>query len=117
TLESPEDVFTIGLNRAVALLAEKKAKGGARSRRGALRKLGEHPQGGMVEVMSGRYGPYVKWGRVNATLREGQNPETISFPDAIAINDAKRKRAPAKKPARKAAAKRNGKVVPAEADA
>jgi len=87
TLESPEDVFTVGLNRAVALLAEKKAKGGARPRPGALRKLGEHPQGGTVDVMSGRYGPYVKWGRVNATLPEGHNPETISLAEAVAISN------------------------------
>lgn len=117
TLESPEDVFTVGLNRAVALLAEKKAKGGARPRPGALRKLGEHPQGGTVDVMSGRYGPYVKWGRVNATLPEGHNPETISLAEAVALIDAKAKKAPAKRSAKKSAVKRSGKVIPAEADA
>jgi DNA topoisomerase-1 len=118
TLETPEDVFTVGLNRAVDLLAEKQAKGGGRrGRPGALRELGEHPQGGAIQVMSGRYGPYVKWGKVNATLPESQKPETISREDAITLLDTKAKKS-AKKGAKKPASKRNSKAkAPAEADA
>jgi DNA topoisomerase-1 len=67
--------------------------------------------------MSGRYGPYVKWGRVNATLPEGHNPETISLAEAVALIDSKAKKAPAKRSAKKSAVKRSGKVIPAEADA
>jgi DNA topoisomerase I len=119
-LESPEDVFTVGLNRAVDLLAEKAAKGGGRrGRAGALRELGEHPKGGVIQVMSGRYGPYVKWGKVNATLPDGKAPETLSREEAIALVDAKATKTPAKKPAKKPGAKRagKGKAVPAEVDA
>jgi DNA topoisomerase-1 len=120
TLESPEDVFTVGLNRAVDLLAEKKAKAGTRrGRPGALRNLGEHPDGGPIHVMSGRYGAYVKWGKVNATLPEGQTPETVTREEAIALIDAKTKKRPAKKAAKKPAAKRAAKTkrAPAEVDA
>ena len=67
----------VGINRAVVLLAEKKAGGGkGRFQRAAptvLKELGEHPsEGGKVQVLSGRYGPYVKHGDVNATLPQGQ---------------------------------------------
>ncbi len=64
-LESVEDVFTIGLNRAVTVLAEKQSKGPARGRStpAALKDLGEHPQGGAITVREGRYGPYVNWAR------------------------------------------------------
>jgi DNA topoisomerase I len=61
-------VFTVGLNRAVDVLANKQARGG-RASPAVLRDLGPHPQGGgTVQVMSGRYGPYVKYDKVNATL-------------------------------------------------
>jgi DNA topoisomerase I len=63
-LESPEDVFTIGINRAVDVLAEKKARGFQRPKANALKDLGAHPNGGgTIQVMSGRYGPYVKFGK------------------------------------------------------
>ena len=69
--------------------------------------------------MSGRYGAYVKWGKVNATLPEGQTPETVTREEAIALIDAKAKKRPAKKAAKKPAAKRTAKTkrVPAEVDA
>ena len=56
-------------------------------------------------------------GKVNATLPEGHNPETISLAEAIALIDSKAKKAPARKSAKKSAVKRSGKVIPAEADA
>ncbi len=75
-LESAEDVFEVGLNRAVALLAEPR-KGRAQSKTEVLKALGEHPGGGgKVEVLSGKYGAYVKWGKVNATV-----PKTIEIAD------------------------------------
>jgi DNA topoisomerase I len=104
-LESAEDVFTVGINRAVDLLAQKKD----RPRRGqasALRSLGEHPDGGKIDVMPGRYGPYVKWGKVNATIPKDQAPETISAEDAIALLTARAARGGVKRPARKPATKR-----------
>ncbi len=79
-VDSIEDVFTIGLNRAVTLLAEKRAgKGGGRFGRAAvktvLKELGEHPGGGgKMQVLDGKYGPYVSWNKVNATVPKGTDP-------------------------------------------
>ncbi|MGL4241216.1 MAG: type I DNA topoisomerase, partial [Beijerinckiaceae bacterium] len=69
-LTADEDVLTIGLNRAVDLIATKRAKGPGRFQRGAPagRPLGDHPEGGVIQVMDGRYGAYVKWSDVNATI-------------------------------------------------
>ncbi|HWK12833.1 MAG TPA: type I DNA topoisomerase [Rhizobiaceae bacterium] len=111
-LESIEDVFSIGLNRAVTVLAEKKSRfanrGGAAT---ALRDLGEHPDGGKMVVRDGRYGPYVNWGKVNATLPKGTEPDTLTVEKALELITAKAgsakggKKAAAKKaPARKKAA-------------
>jgi len=113
-LPDVEEVFTIGMNRAVEVLAEKKANGGRRGRGAAakpLRELGEHPEeGGPVNVMDGRYGPYVKWGKINATLPRGMEPESVTLEQAVELiaekaakkGKGRRKKAPAKK---KAAAK------------
>ena len=98
-LESVQDVFEIGLNRAVTVIAEKAASS---SRRGpqVLKELGEHPgEGGPVKLMDGRYGPYVNHGKVNATLPKGTDPETVSLDQAIALIAAKadsKKKKPAK---------------------
>ena len=75
-LESAQDVFEVGLNRAVSVLAEPR-KGRAQAKIEVLKALGEHPAGGgKVEVLSGKYGAYVKWGKVNATV-----PKTIEIAD------------------------------------
>jgi DNA topoisomerase I len=89
-LPSVEEVFSIGINRAVVLLAEKKAgTGKGRFQRAAptvLKELGEHPSdGGKVQVLSGRYGPYVKHGDVNATLPRSKDPATLNIAEAIAL--------------------------------
>jgi DNA topoisomerase-1 len=89
TLKDPEEVYTIGLNRAVDLIAEKKEKSANRKRPGALKELGEHPEGGPIHVMSGRYGPYVKWGKVNATLPSDKAPEETTLEEAIALVNAR----------------------------
>ncbi len=109
-LDSPEDVFTIGINRAVDLLAEKKAKGFSRPKQGALKDLGPHPAGGgTIQVMSGRYGAYVKFGKVNATLPKGSDPQALTVEEAVALIAAKSGKEPVAKkraPAKKAAAKK-----------
>jgi DNA topoisomerase-1 len=97
-LESAEDVFTIGLNRAVDVLAQKKARGFSRPKPAALKELGEHPEGGKIEVLSGRYGPYVKWGKINATIPKDKTPETISPAEAVALLAARVEKTGAKKP-------------------
>ncbi len=85
-LESPEDVFTIGLNRAVTLIAERDAGKGRRQTATVIKELGEHPdKGGKVEVLSGRYGPYVKHGRTNATLPKGTVPENLTMEEAVKL--------------------------------
>jgi DNA topoisomerase-1 len=109
SLGSTEEVFEVGLNRAVSLLAEKAAS--SRARRGAnvIKELGEHPElGGKVQVLTGRYGPYVKHGKVNATLPRDREPEQVTLEEAVALVAAKSakgpaKKRPAKKPARKGA--------------
>lgn len=103
-----EEVFDIGLNRAVALLAEKRA-GGARGRGAAaapLKDLGAHPETGEpIHVMAGRFGPYVKSGKINATLPKGTAPEDLTLEAALPLLAAKASAAPKKKaPAKKAPA-------------
>ncbi|MCY6380486.1 type I DNA topoisomerase [Hoeflea prorocentri] len=85
-LESIEDVFSIGLNRAVTVLAEKMAKGpGRRAKPAALKELGDHPDGGAITVRDGRYGPYVNWGKINATLPKGADPQSITVEKALEL--------------------------------
>lgn len=102
-----DEVFEVGLNRAVALLAEKRA---GRPGRGAatapLKDLGAHPETGEpIHVMAGRFGPYVKSGKINATLPKGAAPEDLTLEDALPLLAAKAGAAPKKKaPAAKKAA-------------
>jgi len=86
-MESVEDAFTIGINHAVTLLAEKAAKGGGRrGAAAALKELGDHPDGsGKVTVHNGRYGPYVKHGKVNATLPKDKEPEAVTLEEAVVL--------------------------------
>ena len=91
-LETVEDVFSIGLNRAVTVLAEKKSKfanGKGRAAPAALKELGEHPDGGPITVRDGRYGPYVNWGKVNATLPKGKDPASVTVEEALELIAAK----------------------------
>ncbi|MEM6383593.1 MAG: type I DNA topoisomerase [Pseudomonadota bacterium] len=117
-LDSVDEVFEVGLNRAVAALAEKAAGGGRGARRGApaaLKTLGDHPDGGPVTVHEGRYGPYVKHGKINATIPKDTKPEDVSLEQALELiaaraskaggkKTASKKKAPAKKAASKKAA-------------
>jgi len=109
-LESIEDVFSVGLNRAVTLLAEKAAGSKGRFQRAkptVLKDLGEHPDGGKIEVLKGRYGPYVKHEKTNATIPNGKDPATLTVEEAIeliAARAAKGGKKTAKKPAAKKAA-------------
>jgi DNA topoisomerase-1 len=88
SLEAGDEVFDIGLNRAVTLIAEKVAKGPSR-RFGADpgKPLGEHPTLGTVAVKSGRYGAYVTAGGINATIPNDKTQDTITLPEAIALID------------------------------
>ncbi|HEY2011137.1 MAG TPA: type I DNA topoisomerase [Rhizomicrobium sp.] len=85
SLDSPEDVFEIGLNRAVILLAEKKAKGPGRRGAQTLKDLGAAPDGKPIKVLKGKFGPYVSDGETNATLPEGTEPEAVTMEQALAL--------------------------------
>jgi DNA topoisomerase I len=91
SLEQGDDVLSVGLNRAVTLIAEKLAKGPKARRFGADpgRPLGDHPSGGAVVVKNGRYGPYVSHEGVNATLPPDKTPDTVTLEDAIALLEAR----------------------------
>ncbi|MDS7596835.1 type I DNA topoisomerase [Agrobacterium tumefaciens] len=86
-LESVEDVFSIGLNRAVTVIAEKKAAPGRgrSSTPAALKTLGDHPDGGAITVRDGRFGPYVNWGKVNATIPKAQAPDSVTLEEALVL--------------------------------
>ena len=90
-LESGDDVLNIGLNRAVTLIAEKKANPGrGRFKTDPGRPLGDHPdKGGLVVVKKGRYGPYVSHDGVNATLPSDMTPETVTLEQALPLLDAR----------------------------
>lgn len=123
-VENVDEVFTIGINRAVAVLADKQAKGGGRSRStpAALATLGDHPDGGSITVRDGRYGPYVNWGKINATLPKDKDPASVTFEEALQLitdkaGSAKKtssktatKKATTKKTAAKAATKTTAKT-------
>ncbi|UWQ57479.1 type I DNA topoisomerase [Leisingera caerulea] len=124
-LKETLDVFEIGMNRAVEMLAEKRANPGRRGSRAAakpLKELGEHPEsGGAVNIMDGRYGPYVKWEKVNATLPKDVEPKDVTMEMAVELISEKaskggKKKTAAKKPAaKKPAAKK--KAAPKKAAA
>ncbi|NUH65920.1 type I DNA topoisomerase [Sulfitobacter sp. S0837] len=127
-LESIDEVFTVGMNRAVQLLAEKVASRGGRGKAAKpIREMGEHPDmGGAVNVMEGKYGPYVKWEKVNATIPKEIEPADLTMERAVELIEEKlakspakrkaatKKKAPAKKPAaKKPAAKKTTAKKPA----
>ncbi|SFG61550.1 type I DNA topoisomerase [Sulfitobacter dubius] len=119
-LEGIDEVFTVGMNRAVQLLAEKVASRGGRGKAAKpIREMGEHPDmGGAVNIMEGKYGPYVKWEKVNATIPKEVEPADLTMERAVELIEEKlakspakrkaatKKKAPVKKPAAKAAAKK-----------
>ena len=92
SLKSTDDVLTISLNRALELLAEpKKGRAAAKSKsKEALRELGTHPEDDSpVNIYDGPYGPYIKHGKTNASLPEGESVENITLSTAIELLSAK----------------------------
>ncbi|HAC58228.1 MAG TPA: DNA topoisomerase I, partial [Rhodobiaceae bacterium] len=108
-LKDPEELFEIGLNRAVTVLAEKIARAEERAGK-ILKELGEHPDSGKpVQVREGKYGPYIKHGSTNATLPKSAKPEDVTLEEALALvaeKEAKTGKGKKKAPAKKAAAKK-----------
>jgi DNA topoisomerase-1 len=114
SLEDGDDALTVGINRAVVLLAEKKArggKGGFRRGRPAGKVLGEHPAGGEVTQHEGRYGPYVSYNKINATITSNYDPAAITLDEALVLIADRAEKIGAKPPKAKkakAAKKKNG---------
>ncbi|NDD41773.1 MAG: type I DNA topoisomerase [Rhodobacteraceae bacterium] len=101
-LKEVDDVFTIGMNRAVEELAKKASRGSARTAATPLKELGEHPtDSGPVNVMDGRYGAYVKFGKINATLPKDVKPEDVTMDMAVQLIAEKAAKGGGKKGKRK----------------
>jgi DNA topoisomerase-1 len=86
SLESEEQLFTVTLDDAVALLAEPAKRRGRRTVRGPLRELGTDPSNGRPIVLrDGRFGPYVTDGETNASLRKGDTVEGLTTERAFEL--------------------------------
>jgi DNA topoisomerase I len=108
SLEREDQLFTVTLDEALALLAQPKTRGRRSATPAApLRELGDDPATGKpVVVREGRFGPYVTDGETNASLRKGDAVEEISIERAAELLAERRERAPVKKAAKKAPAKK-----------
>jgi DNA topoisomerase-1 len=87
-----DDILEIGANRAIDLIVAKESGASGQRRFGAPgpgRELGEHPKGGKVTVKDGRYGPYVNWGKINATLPKDADVASYDLAQALALIEAK----------------------------
>jgi DNA topoisomerase-1 len=93
SVKAPDNVLEIELDRALELLAQKK-KGSTKS---VLKELGEHPDGGPIQVLDGRYGPYVKYKRTNATLPKDMDPASVTLEMALQLIEEKRAKKKKKK--------------------
>jgi DNA topoisomerase-1 len=91
SLKASDDVLTITLDRALALLAEpKKARGARGSTKPPLKELGKHPDDGeLVGLYEGPYGVYIKHGKTNAKIPEGETAETLTLEQALVALAAK----------------------------
>ena len=108
SLEGHEQLATLTLDEALALLRQPKRRRGAAS---VLKELGEHPQSGLdLSIKTGRFGPYVTDGQVNATVPKGKDPQEVDLEEAVELLAAreaklvaqgKDPRAPRRRPARK----------------
>jgi DNA topoisomerase-1 len=109
SLANIEEAFDIGLNRAVTLIAEKRA-GGPRARGATaapLKELGDHPATGKpIRILAGRFGPYIKHEDVNANIPRGKDPQDVTLDEAVALIAEREAKGGGtqKKPARKTAA-------------
>jgi DNA topoisomerase I len=93
SLGKQDDVLTITLERALSLIAMKEGKSKA------LRVVGKHPETGKdIEVLDGKYGPYVKHQKTNASLQKGQTPEAITLLEALTLLNEREAAKPSKKP-------------------
>ena len=98
SLEAEDQLFTISLEDALALLAQPRQRRGQRAATKPLRELGTDPAGGSEIVLKeGRFGPYVTDGETNASLRKGDDPETVTLDRAVELLAERRAKGPAKR--------------------
>jgi len=98
-IESAEDIFTIGLNRAVTMISEAKP---GRMSSSEIKNLGEHPEDKKpVRVMKGKFGPYIKYKSINATIPEEKDPLELNMDDALILIEKRREYDKNKKKRRK----------------
>ncbi len=114
SLASVEDVFDIQMNRAVAVIDEKKAGGGkgrfGRAAPTAIKELGESPVTGKpVRVLNGRYGPYINDGETNANVPRDKKPEEVTLDEALTLLAERAAKGGGRKKAKKAAPKKAAK--------
>ncbi len=82
-IENIEEIFSIGLNRAITLIAEAKP---GRMSSSIIKDLGTHPEDGkQVKIMKGQYGPYIKYKSLNATIPEEKDPNELTMEDALIL--------------------------------
>ena len=104
SLETEEDVFTVDLDRAVEILrAPKQSRRRQSAQKKVLRELTH--EGATIKLLSGRYGPYVTDGTVNASLPKASNPDALTYEQALELLAARRDMAPAPKRARSGASR------------
>ncbi len=118
SLEEGDDVLTVGLNRAMHLIADKIAnpKKGRRFGADPGKTLGDHPdKGGPIVVKNGRYGPYVSHNGVNATLTGDKTPDTVTLDEAIVLLDARASLVGSSPKGRRAAGRKSAKTAASEA--
>jgi DNA topoisomerase-1 len=102
SLEAEEQLLTITLDEALALLAQPRQRRGQRAAQKPLREIGTDPVGGKEIVLKeGRFGPYVTDGETNASLRKGDDPETVTLDRAVELLAERRAKGPAKKTTRR----------------
>ncbi|MGB9376125.1 MAG: DNA topoisomerase, partial [Mycobacteriales bacterium] len=116
SLTTEEQLFTLTLDDALALLAQPKSRGRRESAAAPLRELGPDPvTGGQIVLREGRFGPYVSDGETNASLRKGDDIESVTPERAAELLADRRAAGPAKKTARKRApAKKKAAKKPAK---
>jgi len=101
SLEKTDDVYTVGLERALELLGQPKG-GRRRTAAKTLRELGPHPEDGEpVQLLDGRYGPYVKHGKLNASLPKNVSPDALTMEQALDLLAARAARGPRRRGGRR----------------
>jgi DNA topoisomerase-1 len=106
TIPADESPFTMTLERAIDILKQPRTRGRASNQPKTLKEVGKHPRSGeAVVIKSGRYGPYVTDGAVNASLPQGADPDALTMEQAVELLDARAAKGPSKGRKRTARAK------------